>query len=115
MKQLTTARNIGLGVQPPKETCDDPHCTFHGHITVRGRQFVAAVTRASAQKTAVIEWDYTFYIPKYERYEKRRSRLHVHNPKCISAKVGDVVRVVECKPISKTKTFVIVEKVKTEQ
>lgn len=103
------AKDIGLSVQAPKNACDDPHCAFHGALKVRGRQFTAMVTRTNAQKTAVVEWHRLCYIQKYERYERRRSRLQVHNPKCISAVVGDKVRIVECKPISKTKNFIIVE------
>jgi len=107
----TTTKSIGLRTNAPTENCNDRHCAYHGTLKVRGRQFVVAVTRTNAQKTAVVEWQRLYYIPKYERYERRRSRLCVHNPKCINANVGDQVRIVECKPISKTKTFIIVEKI----
>ena len=40
---------------------------------------------------------------------KKRSKLHAHNPPCIDAKPGDIVTIAECRPISKTKSFVIVE------
>lgn len=78
-------------------------------IKIRGREFIGIVTRAKAQKTAVVEWSRLFYLQKYQRYEKRRSKLQVHNPLSINAKVGDKVKIVECRPISKTKNFVIVE------
>jgi small subunit ribosomal protein S17 len=79
---------------------------------LRGRQFVGKVLRASTHKTAVIEWPRLFFIPKYQRYEKRRSKMSVHIPDSIKIEVGQMVRVVETRPISKTKNFIIVEVVK---
>jgi len=38
------------------------------------------------------------------------SRITAHNPPCIGAKTGDKVKIAECRPISKTKSFVVVEK-----
>ena len=107
---MNNVKDIGLEVIKPKGGCNDKHCAFHGSVSIRGREFIGVVTKASAQKTAVVEWLRLFYLPKYQRYEKRKSRLQVHNPLCISAKVGDRVKIVECRPISKTKNFVIVER-----
>jgi small subunit ribosomal protein S17 len=50
------------------------------------------------------------YVPKFMRYERRRSRIPSHNPPCIDAKEGDRVIIAECRPISKTVSFVVVEK-----
>ncbi|RLI40477.1 30S ribosomal protein S17, partial [Candidatus Bathyarchaeota archaeon] len=46
----------------------------------------------------------------FKRYERRRSLIPAHNPPCINAKEGDTVRIAECRPISKTVSFVVVEK-----
>jgi small subunit ribosomal protein S17 len=35
--------------------------------------------------------------------------MHAHNPPCINAKEGDVVKIAECRPLSKTKKFVVIE------
>ena len=102
--------NIGLEVQKPKGECGDEKCPWHGHLKVRGRIFKGTVVAAKASLTAVVEWNYYNYIPKYERYERRKSSLAVQNPACIAAKTGDEVRVAECRPLSKTKKFVIIEK-----
>lgn len=102
--------NIGVEVKLPEQECNDKKCPFHGNIKVRGRSFIGRVASTKAQKTATIEWDRSYYLPKFERYEKRRTRLHVHNPSCINAKENDIVRIMETRPISKTKTFVIIEK-----
>lgn len=102
-------KNIGIEAKPPKTECNDKFCPWHGEISVRGKVLEGRVVSAKAPKTAIVERNYVFYIPKYERYERRRSRIPVHNPPCINAKVGDRVKIAECRPLSKTKHFVIVE------
>lgn len=108
---MNGANNVGLEIKAPDKKCNDDHCSFHGTLVVRGRQFVGNVKSAKAQKTAVVEWQRLFYLPKYRRYEKRKTKLQVHNPECINAKPGDKVMVGECRKISKTKSFVILGKV----
>lgn len=80
-------------------------------IATRGRIFVGRVISSKAKKTVRVEWPRRRYLPKYERFEKRRTRVQAHNPECLSVKVGDKVRISECRPISKTKKFVVIEKV----
>jgi len=101
-------KSVGLEVQPPKEICQDSRCPWHGNLPVRGRSMNVSVKSAKSHNTAIVEWHYTKFIPKYERYERRKSKITAHNPSCIKAKEGDVVVVAECRPISKTKSFVIV-------
>lgn len=103
-------KEIGFGIKPPSSSCNDFKCPFHGDLKVRGRTFTGVVTRSKAQRTAQVVWERKHYIPKYERYEKRRTKLQAHNPSCINAGEGDVVKIMECRPLSKTKNFVVVEK-----
>jgi len=67
------------------------------------------------QKTAIIEWPRRKFIPKFERYLSVRTRVKAHNPENINAVKGDIVKVIECRPVSKTKHFVIVEKLGHEK
>jgi small subunit ribosomal protein S17 len=90
--------------------CTDHHCPEHGELATRGRAFTGTVIEARAQKTATVEWQRRHYLTKFERYERRRSRQQVHNPPCLDAQKGDIVRIMECRPVSKTKKFVIIEK-----
>lgn len=90
--------------------CTDRNCPFHGKLRLHGRRFVGTVSSAKMRKTASIVIERTAFIRKYERRERRRSGVKVHNPECISAKEGDKVEAVECRPLSKTKHFVIVKK-----
>lgn len=102
--------NIGINVKPPEKECNDKNCPFHGNLRVRGRIFEGKVVSDKAKKTVVVQWEYLLYVPKYERYERRKTRILAHNPPCIDARKGDVVKIAECRPISKTKSFVVVEK-----
>jgi len=91
--------------------CGDAKCAVHGEISARGRVFEGKVISDKMQRTVTVEWPRLFYLPKFERYEKRRSRVKAHNPPCITAKEGDTVRIAECRPIAKTVKFVVVEKI----
>ena len=79
---------------------------------MRGQIFVGEVVSDTAPKTVVVKREYLKKIRKYERYERRTSKIHAHNPPCIDAQVGDIVKIAECRPISKTKSFVVVERIK---
>lgn len=105
------ARNIGLNVKAPDESCNDNNCPFHGSLPVRGQILNGVVSSAKMQRTVQVKKEYMHYIPKYERYEKRTSAYTAHCPPCIKTKVGDNVRIAECRPLSKTISFVIVEKI----
>ncbi len=103
-------KNIGIEVAPIMGTCNDNNCPFHGTLKARGRIFTATVVSTKMRKTASLNMERTGYIRKYQRYEKKHTRLKAHNPDCISASAGDKVTVSECRPISKTKKFVIISK-----
>ncbi len=103
-------RDIGIDVEPPEMECNDPKCPFHGSLPVRGQIFTGIVV-SSYEKTAVVKKERLKRIRKFERFERRTTKLHAHNPPCIDAKPGDTVKIAECRPLSKTKSFVIVERV----
>ena len=84
-------------------------------IRTRGRTFTGIVVEARMQATATVEWPGRKYVQKFERYETARTRVKAHNPAGIDAKKGDIVKLMECKPISKTKHFIIIEKVGHEK
>lgn len=103
------ARNLGLNVPLPTEECQDVNCPFHGTLPVRGQVITGKVVSDKMTGTVVVRRDYLHFVRKYKRYQKRSSTLHAHNPPCVNAHNGDVVRIAECRPLSKTKTFVVVE------
>lgn len=103
-------RDIGIDVREPEKECEDDNCPFHGTLPVRGQVLKGEVVSDKAPKTVIVLRSYLKKIAKYERYEKRTSKIHAYNPPCINAKVGDIVKIAECRPLSKTKSFVVVEK-----
>lgn len=100
---------VGMGIEPPKEKCSDAKCPFHGTLSVRGRAFEGVVVSDKMTHTVTVELERMQRILKYERYERRTSKFHAHNPPCIKTKVGDRVKIMECRRLSKTKTFVVVQ------
>ncbi len=103
-------RNIGIDVKPPIKSCNDKFCPFHGSLSVRGRILEGKAVSIKARDMAIIEREYLQYIKKYMRYEKRRSKIHVHLPPCLGVKEGDSVKIAECRALAKTISFVVVEK-----
>lgn len=102
-------RNIGIpNVEPPEATCDDIHCPFHGDLSVRGRVTEGVVTSTKMHNTITFQQDYLSLVKKYSRYERRRSRKLAHHPPCISLKEGDTVKVIECRPLSKNVSSVVI-------
>ena len=100
----------GLGFARLEVPCSDGNCPFHGRLRLHGRRLSGTVVSARMRRTANIVIERMAFLKKYDRSERRRSRLKVHNPECISAKEGDKVGIIECRPLSKTKHFVIVRK-----
>jgi len=47
-------------------------------------------------------------VPKYDRLMKRRSRIPAHAPPCLDLAEGDAVTIAETRPLSKTKSHVVV-------
>lgn len=109
------ARDIGIDAKKPEKMCEDESCPWHGKLPVRGKIIQGTVVSSRAQKTAIVERSYLHYVPKYERYERRHSRIAAYNPECIAAKEGDSVKIAETRPISKTKAFAVIEVVKRKE
>lgn len=82
---------------------------------VRGGTFVGTVESTKMQKSATVRWEYSEKVPKYERYERRNTKITVHVPEDVEIEEGDEVKVGETKPISKTKSHVIIEKIEDEE
>jgi small subunit ribosomal protein S17 len=103
-------RNIGIEVTLPDSSCNDPKCPFHGTLSVRGQIIDGIVISSKMGKSVVVSKERLRYTPKYERYEKRSSHYTAHNPECIDAQMGEKVKIMECRPLSKTKSFVVIER-----
>ena len=52
------------------------------------------------------------YVKKYERYGRVKAKIHARLPSCAQkdVRIGDLVRVKECRPLSKIIHFAFLEK-----
>lgn len=101
---------VSLTTKKPKKTCEDINCPFHGTLSLRGHTLEGIVVSDKMEKTIIVRRDYLNYVPKYRRYERRRANVAAHNPPCLEIKAGDKVKLAECRPVSKTVAFVVIEK-----
>lgn len=83
------------------------------NIRPRGRVFEGAVKK-KLPKRVVIEFERMVYIRKYERYAKSKTKVHARLPDAIQKQinVGDLVKVQECRPVSKIVHFVVIDKIR---
>jgi small subunit ribosomal protein S17 len=79
-----------------------------GEDTVKAKsgkkEFVGIVRSNKMDKTVVVSVETTTLHPLYKKYVVRSKKLKAHDEKN-EAKIGDRVRVVECRPISKEKCW----------
>ncbi len=101
--------NAGLDVAAPKKKCQDERCPYHGRIKVRGRLLSGRAVSTEGKGFVVIQMEYLHMVGKFNRGERRRSRISAHLPPCIEVGDGDQVTIGECRPLSKTVSFVVVE------
>lgn len=95
--------------------CRDRDCPIHGKLKSRGRIF-EGVVKKKFDRRIVIEFERFIYENKYERYSKRKTKIHSRLPDCSSkiVDVGDIVLVQECRPLSKIIHSVFIKKIKSK-
>ena len=72
------------------------------------RVLQGTVIRDSNNKTIIVKVERRVRHPLYKKTIKRSNSFHVHD-EANASKIGDKVRIIECKPISKKKTWSIVQ------
>jgi small subunit ribosomal protein S17 len=72
------------------------------------RTVTGKVVSDKMDKTIVVLVERSVRHPKYEKIIRRRTKLHAHDENS-AAKVGQMVKIQECRPLSKTKTWKLVE------
>lgn len=96
-----------------QNSCNDIDCPIHGNLSVRGRSFEGNVI-SKFNKRVTIEFERMIYIQKYERYSRSKTKIHARLPKCMNNEIniGDLIKVQECRPLSKIIHFVVIKKIK---
>jgi small subunit ribosomal protein S17 len=84
--------------------------------TERGRRKLrtGVVVSDKADKTVLVRIDRQVRHPKYDKTVRRSSKLAAHD-EMNDAHIGDTVRVMETRPLSKTKRWRVVEVVERAQ
>jgi small subunit ribosomal protein S17 len=72
---------------------------------------VGSVVSAKMAKTIVVEVTRRVPHPLYKRIVSKRRKFYAHDEQSV-AKVGDVVRIIECRPLSKLKRWQLKEVVR---
>lgn len=100
---------IGINTTTPTRECTDKNCPYHGGLPVRGKLLEGKVSSIKAKKTITLQRESPVYINKFRRYARSKSTIHAHVPECIDVEEGDQVLTAECRPLSKSISFVVVE------
>ena len=72
------------------------------------KEFVGIVKSDKMMKTIVVAIETLKLHPLYKKYVKRVKKVKAHDEKN-DAKIGDRVRVIECRPLSREKHWKLVE------
>ena len=104
-------KNIGIPVSFPKNKPDenDKKNPFNGTLSIRGKIFEGKVIKSKARNTVVIEKEKPIYFSKFKRYGRSKSKIHAHVPTNIVVEEGNHVIAAECRPLSKSVSFVVIE------
>lgn len=74
----------------------------------KARIITGKVVSDKMQKTVVVLVERTVKHPKYGKILKRRSKMHAHD-ETQRCKIGDMVRIQESRPLSKTKSWIVLD------
>ena len=78
------------------------------HVRGRRQERRGVVVSSAMDKTIVVRVDAVKAHPKYKKVVRRSAKFHAHDEQN-QANVGDVVRIVETRPLSKTKNWRLAE------
>ena len=94
-KGVSSSRGTKVPASSGKVECNDRLCPIHGNkkLKMRGRTFEGIVTK-KLHGRVTIEFERMLKLPKYERYEKRKTKIHARLPECMKndANVGDLIQ-----------------------
>ena len=74
----------------------------------KAKIITAKVLKTAMDKSAVVSVERLVKHPVNGKFIKRSTKYHVHdeNNKCVA---GELIKIRQCRPISKTKTWILVE------
>ena len=78
------------------------------HERGRRQERQGTVVSDAMEKTIVVKVEVVKAHPRYKKVVRRSTKFHAHD-ELSAAKVGDIVRIVETRPLSKTKRWRLAE------
>jgi small subunit ribosomal protein S17 len=75
------------------------------------KEFIGTVISDKMQKTVIVKTMHLSKHPKYGKILKKYNKFKAHDEKS-AAKIGDKVRIIETRPLSKNKRFRVVQIIK---
>ena len=72
------------------------------------KQLIGEVMNSPMEKTAVVKVERRFPHSVYKKFIRKSKKYYVHDPENI-CNTGDVVRILESKPISKQKRWIVLD------
>lgn len=81
---------------------------------INKKRKVGVVLRNAMDKTAVVEVTRTVKDPLYKKYIRRKKKFMIHDEKN-ECKLGDMVELEECRPLSKRKSWRLIKILKHEE
>jgi small subunit ribosomal protein S17 len=75
-------------------------------MSTNPRQLTGVVISDKANKTITVKIERKVKHPTYGKIMTRSTKVHAHD-ELNSAKIGDLVTVQECRPLSKSKTWML--------
>jgi len=76
-------------------------------MSTNPRQLTGVVISDKANKTITVKIERKVKHPTYGKIMTRSTKVHAHD-ELNSAKIGDLVTVQECRPLSKSKTWMLI-------
>ena len=85
-------------------------------VKLRGKTFEGTVVN-KLHGRVTIEFERLIYVSKYERYEKRKTKVHARLPAELEStiNVGDWIEVAECRPLSKIIKAIVTKKIRSAE
>lgn len=99
--------NNNTPIEEPNAEAAEAAAETGAAVQGRRQEKIGLVTSNKMTKTVVVRVERQIRHPKYRRYIRRRKKFMAHDE--LGVNVGDIVRIVETRPLSARKRWRVVE------
>jgi small subunit ribosomal protein S17 len=107
MKEKVMEDNNNTPIDEPNAEAAEATAETGAAVQGRRQEKIGLVTSNKMTKTVVVRVERQIRHPKYRRYIRRRKKFMAHDE--LGVNVGDIVRIVETRPLSARKRWRVVE------